>query len=368
MPIAPMPMARLASALAPSAVEAGAVLPDNSAMTQDPHRFMLDPSTHLILKDLGISPSDVLRLAGLPQDLLARAPIWIPAKDFFALWTASEQLLDAEDFALRIGEAMSIEAFSPPLFACICSPDLNAALLRMKRYKPLVGPMRLDVQQSRANTRLTIHNPLGPDQVPSCFTKTELVYFTQMARLATRHRIEPMAVTTKVPLSNPDRYEAFFGCIPELGAETTITFAAQDAARPFLTANAGMWNALKPVFDAQLAELARTARMADRVRACLMETLPGGLASVGEVAARLAVSQRTLQRRLTDEGTSFQTVLTEVREELARHYLQNSVHSTPEIAFLLGYNDPNSFYRAFHDWTGRTPDAVRTGDGPPMAH
>ena len=76
-------------------------------------------------------------------------------------------------------------------------------------------------------------------------------------------------------------------------------------------------------------------------------------------AARLAVSQRTLQRRLQEEGSSFQHELNALREDLARHYLTNPRYSSAEIAFLLGYDDPNSFIRAFHGWTGSTPDRVR---------
>ena len=77
------------------------------------------------------------------------------------------------------------------------------------------------------------------------------------------------------------------------------------------------------------------------------------------MAKRLAVSTRTLQRRLGDEGTSFQRELNGLREELARHYLTTSHYSSGEISFLLGYDDPNSFIRAFHAWTGLTPERAR---------
>ncbi|MDX6260657.1 MAG: hypothetical protein QOH84_2345, partial [Kribbellaceae bacterium] len=74
----------------------------------------------------------------------------------------------------------------------------------------------------------------------------------------------------------------------------------------------------------------------------------------------LAISTRTLQRRLQLESTAFQTILRTTRESLARHYLTNSTMTAAEIAYLLGYDDATSFYRAFHDWTGQTPEAVRT--------
>ena len=78
------------------------------------------------------------------------------------------------------------------------------------------------------------------------------------------------------------------------------------------------------------------------------------------VIRQLATSPRTLQRQLQLEGTSFQSVLADTREDLARHYLAHSAMTTAEIAYLLAYEDTNSFYRAFRTWTGSTPDTVRT--------
>ena len=101
--------------------------------------------------------------------------------------------------------------------------------------------------------------------------------------------------------------------------------------------------------------------MPERVQAALLELLPAGDTSATAVARELAVSTRTLQRRLTEEGTTFQGVRERTREALARHYLTRSSVPPAEIGFLLGYGDPNSFYRAFRDWTGDTPARVRAG-------
>jgi len=85
---------------------------------------------------------------------------------------------------------------------------------------------------------------------------------------------------------------------------------------------------------------------------------------VVHVAERLAMSKRKLQRRLAAEGTSFQEVLRDTRHELARHDLHRTELPCAEISFLLGYEDPNSSFRAFHDWTGSTPEAARRAQAP----
>jgi AraC-like DNA-binding protein len=99
--------------------------------------------------------------------------------------------------------------------------------------------------------------------------------------------------------------------------------------------------------------------MDQRVRAALLEALPSGLVTMDAVASKLAVSRRTLQRRLANEGTSFVDLVRATRESLARHYLQRTDLPMSEIAFLLGFSEPRSFYRAFREWTGRSPDHVR---------
>lgn len=108
-------------------------------------------------------------------------------------------------------------------------------------------------------------------------------------------------------------------------------------------------------------DLEASTTVRERVRASLLEQLPAGSSSTEAVARDLMMSSRTLQRRLKDEGTTFQAILDDTREALARHHLSASDLSTGEISFLLGYEDARSFYRAFHAWTGQTPNLARAG-------
>lgn len=120
-----------------------------------------------------------------------------------------------------------------------------------------------------------------------------------------------------------------------------------------------MWQFFAPELRSRLADLHAAASTAERVRAALLETLPAGDHTMTTVARHLATSPRTL-RQLQAEGTTFQAVLAGTREHLARHYLAHSTMPTAEIAYVLAYDDTDSFYRAFRTWTGATPDTVRT--------
>ena len=138
-----------------------------------------------------------------------------------------------------------------------------------------------------------------------------------------------------------------------------VRFAAADALRPFLTLNEGMLRIFEPELRRRLDELSTAAPLSERVRTLLLELLPSNAATIETVAERLALSKRTLQRRLDEEGENFRSLVNATREQLARSYLRNTALSGSEIGFLLGFEDPNSFYRAFQDWTGQTLEAVR---------
>lgn len=105
-----------------------------------------------------------------------------------------------------------------------------------------------------------------------------------------------------------------------------------------------------------------TAATAERVRAVLLELLPGNTATIKNAATRLGLSQRSLQRRLAEKAVNFRELVNSTLERLARHYLSTTTMSGGEIAFLLGFADPNSFYRAFKD---RTNDRAGSSESSP---
>src|SRR5512133_729216 len=98
---------------------------------------------------------------------------------------------------------------------------------------------------------------------------------------------------------------------------------------------------------------------ADRVRTVLASALAGGTTTLESVATRLAMSARTLQRRLTSEGVTFDGLPDAVRLQLAVRYLTEPKVAISEVAYLLGYSEPSPFHRAFRRWTGTTPSEFR---------
>jgi AraC-like DNA-binding protein len=323
--------------------------------------YALDTTWRTVFKDLGIIPANVLRRAGLADDLLQQPSVRLTSQAYYRLWDSIEAETGDPLFPIRLCQAIRSESFSPPLFAALCSPNLLVAAQRIARYKTLVAPMRLDLSQAHdvVTAELTwLDAPLSP---PVSLVIMELLFCVSLVRMGTREPVRPVEVMTTVLPSPLAPYEAFLGARIQQGAKHRITFTTADATLPFLTSNETLWAAFEPGLRQRVADLDAAVTTAKRVRAALLEGLPSGLVTMEAIARKLALSKRTLQRRIEAEGTSYQEILKETRNALARHYLEKTALPAAEIAFLLGFDEPNSFYRAFRTWTGTTPDSVRQG-------
>ncbi|UXU85982.1 AraC family transcriptional regulator [Burkholderia sp. S-53] len=324
------------------------------------NRFAISPGWQVMIIDLGLRVDELLRCAQLPADLFARPEGGLTTREYFRMWRAMEEMVDTPAIALRVLDLLTAETFDPPIFAALCSPNLEVAIRRIAQFKPLIGPIRLHIARESDVLTLTVDFLERDPPPPGTLLATELGFFVKVARLATRTRMSARAVTLPRDLRPDHGYAQFFGVTPQYGDTPSVSLALQGVRRPFVTANNAMWQIFEPDLRRRLEALSADAGIAERVRAALLELIPGGVATVDDVARMLAISKRTLQRRLGDEGASFKAILAEVREKLAWHYLDRSDLPCAQIAFLLGYQDPNSFFRAFNEWTGMTPEAARS--------
>lgn len=323
--------------------------------------FSLNIGWRTLLKDVGLTPPDILRKAHLPDDTFSKVESGLDTEEYIRLWHAIETGMNNPAFPLPLVEKVSAEVFDPPLFAALCSSNMMQAIQRLARYKQLIAPMVLETAVDDNGILTVSPRWLSATKIPTSLQVAELAFLLKLVRLATREPIRALSIL--LPQSptgaQAGHFTRFFGTAISHGETPAIRFSAADALRPFLTVNEGMWQVFEPELRRRLSELDVTASTSERVRAVLLELLPGNEATIEKTAERLGMSKRTLQRRLEDEGENFRTLINTCRENLARHYLRNTSLPGYEIAFLLGFEDPNSFYRAFMAWTGQTPETVR---------
>ena len=318
--------------------------------------FRVSGSTFQKLEELGVSAAAVLRRAGLPQGYGKQPRVLLNTEELFALWRAIGEVSSDPAIGLRLGTESKTERFHPVGLAALSSENFGAAMDQMARYKQLTCPEEIVQELDKTEWRIQFRWLLADEIEPPVLIECAFAWVLSIGRVGAGTRISPLRVEFVAPRLHVRAMERHFGCPVVCGAErNAIVFRAADAKRPFVTRNAELLSLLAPQFEEELKERQGDEDFLEQVRVAIQQRLTGRRPSMEDIADALHVSTRTLQRRLQEAESSFQRVLEEARHQLARHYLNNSVLELNETAYLLGYEDANSFVRAFRTWEGTPP-------------
>ncbi len=318
--------------------------------------FRVSGSTFLKLEELGVHASAVLRRAGLPQGYIDQPRVLLNTEELFALWSAVGEVSANPAIGLQLGTEAKTERFHPVGLAALSTENFGSAIDQMARYKQLTCPEEILQEKDDEKWSIQFRWLLADEVEPPVLIECCFAWVLSLARLGTGTRISPLRVEFVQPRAHVKTIERHFGCPVVCGApRNAIVFRAADAQRRFVTRNAELLGMLAPQFEEELKQENGDENFVERVRIAIQQKLTGRRPNVEDIADALHISSRTLQRRLQDHGSNFQSVLEEARHQLARHYLNNSVLELNEAAYLLGYEDGNSFVRAFRNWEGVPP-------------
>src|SRR6516225_9832280 len=308
------------------------------------------------LEELGVPPSAVLRRAELSLAYVDEPRVLVSTKEFFALWRAIGEVSTSPAVGLLLGTETKTERFQAMGLAALSTQNFGAAVNQMARYKRLTCPEEVLQQVDDEEWGIQFRWLLAEEVEPHVLIECCFAWVLSIARHGTGTRISPLRVEFAQTRAHVKTIERHFGCSVVCGAgRNVIVFRSSDAQRPFVTRNAELLAILAPQFEEELKQQNSHQDFAERVRLAVQQKLTGRRPTIDDIADALHVSSRTLQRRLQDAGSSFQRALEEARHQLARHYLNNSVLELNEAAYLLGYEDANSFVRAFRTWEGVPP-------------
>ena len=312
------------------------------------------------MEELGVSPSAVLRRAGLPQSFLDQPRVLLKTEELFALWRAIGEVSENPAIGLLLGTETKTERFHPVSLAALSTENFGTAVKQMARYKQLTCPEEIAQQMDEEEWSIRFRWLLADEVEPPVLIECAFAWVLSVARHGTGTRLSPVRVEFVQPRPHVKTIERHFGCPVVCGAShNAIVFRAADAQRPFVTRNAELLAMLAPQFEEELKREHSEENFVERVRIAIQQKLTGQRPTIEDIADALHISSRTIQRRLQEEGSNFQRVLEEARHQLARQYLNNSVLELNEAAYLLGYNDASSFVRAFRTWEGVPPGRWR---------
>jgi len=320
----------------------------------------------------GVDPKALEAATGFRTDLAADPDARIPLALETALWAEAERLSGDPDFGLHTALRIQPGAFDVLDYAVRTAPTLRVALDRLARYNRLehdAAVFSLSAEMAPGGVALTrvAHTfrggvpgqTLGQHRHSITFTLASLIVIGQQMSGAP---LIPREVTFQNAAAGDLAAQArVFGVAPRYGArDNAVAFIAADLERPVPAADPRLWRIIERHAEALLATRPEpTQGLSARVLATLMATLSEGPPTLAATATRLRLSERSLQRHLRDEGTTFDALLERLRRDLAQSYLADPRLSIAEVAYLLGYSEPSAFHRAFRRWTGVTPGELR---------
>jgi AraC-like DNA-binding protein len=320
-------------------------------------RFKLSSALQAGLKAVGIDLAVLLRKSGLPMTLWTTGQGMVTTAQHFMLWRTVRNLCDDPAIGLKLPGLIPVEQHHPAIIAAYHARTFREGLQRFARYKILCCFEEMKFHESKGECSLEFNWILSREAPPPLLLDVAFMASVEMGRRGTQKPLlRPLRLELSRSAEHREMYEAAFGCPVKFKAKRdAIIFRSTDLDLPFVGYNAELLEMLTPLLDQQLAQHKRKQSCTQQVKWVLKRLLGGPRPEISEVAKELGMSSRTLQRRITDEGSSYRQLLNDARQELARFYLREPSLSVSEIAYLLSYEDPSSFFRAFHEWEGTTP-------------
>ena len=324
------------------------------------NRFRVSSTLPRRLEELGLSPELVLRQAGLPMGLFHQDKIVVSTKEFFALYRGIAEASNDPGFGLKLGTEDRVERYDPIKIAALSARSFRDAVERLARYKQLTCPEEIRLVERENECAVQFVWLLAHEKEPPLLVDTCFAWIVSIGRRGIGRPLSPKRVEFQRVPTHREIYEAHFHCTMKFKtSRNALVFSKADMDLPFVTSNAELLAIVAPQLEAELTEQLAQKTFSEQAKAILKRLLAGQRPGIQGLARELHLSARTLQRRLTEQGITFQRLLEEARRELARHYLLHSSVELSETAYLLGYEDANSFFRAFHHWEGTSPSQWR---------
>ncbi len=333
----------------------------------------------------GVSVSDLAQASGVAQALFAPLPESLAAAHYVQLLACAAELSNDPFFGLHVGERVKLGTYSVYGLILLSCHNIGQALQQTLRYEGLahdLGRSRIVQEGDLASYQWDSHFPHATRHLVESVFAGIRVFGTWLtgqplpaSRICFTHPA-PSMDANDFANKCANEYLRVLGQLPEFAATHNLAqFDAAILALPVPNADVSLY----PVLRQHAEQLLQSKAQADagskgskggqpkapppdilaQVKQMIMQNLAQDQVRLGSIAAALQITPRTLQRKLSDAGASFQQILDQTRFQLARDYLQQAHLTLTDIAFLLGYQEQSSFNHAFKEWSGLNPGQYR---------
>lgn len=321
------------------------------------------PATSLLWKYLesqNIDPEPIYKKAGIDPALLSNPNARVDIKSVLNIWQQAEGVIDDPCFTVDMAEFWHPSMMGALGYAWLASSTLRRGLKRVARYIDAVTEnLVFELSDTPAGVKMSVdisqsiyHLPQHHDLI--------LTILMHMCRFNFGQELN----ATEIKLARPElvcakKLKSYFGTDVQFDAErTSITIARTAADMELSSAN----KQIALMHDEMLMRYIVAIKKGDivqQVKSIILENLPDGQVTDKLVASELNLSERSMQRRLKEHKTTFRFLLDNVREMVAKQYIENPRNRMSDIAFLIGFSEQSAFSRAFKKWTGKSPVEYR---------
>jgi AraC-like DNA-binding protein len=309
------------------------------------------------LEEYGYDAESLFLEEGITHEMISKPGARISHANVESIWKKVFGIIEDPCFGLRGTKFWHPSHFNALGYAWLASRTLREALMRASRYAHIVSEDReywLEDTPEGLSIMLSDSLKLPP--------LMDLSMSILMSACRVNYGTELNPITVNFIHSKPScaqEYDFYFNAPVQFNADRDsliLPAAAVDKRLP--TGNPHLANIHDQYIIRYLAGLDKN-NIVQRVKGAIIDLLPSGEISDEKVARKMNISARSLQRKLHASHTSFRTLLSGVREELAENYVRDATISLLEIAFVLGYSDYSSFSRAYKRWKGISPSKIR---------
>jgi len=312
----------------------------------------------------GVAPEELCRAAKLDLSKLEDADNRIPFRELIRLDECAARLTGDDAFGLHVGEQTDAKMYGVLGYVTLNSQTFGEALNRLIRYQQIrTNAVRFSMDITGADVHLAYNYSITNVSPQERRQESEEMMSTmlQVGRKITgvEWALHEIHFEHAPPEDVSEHARIFRAPVRFNQLLTKFVFDKSVLELPLAEADLTLGSLLERQAEELLAKSPQHGVFVNQVRRLIREGLPVGEARIETVCRKLGSSTRTLQRKLREEGTSYQELFEETQRDLSVFYLRQPEIAIGEISYLLGFSQPSAFHRAFRRWTGLTPKEFR---------